>query len=60
MTGRFNRANLRNRKAWPTEHLERLLEVIDEELNRRERREPESIERGLSEALERFIASRPG
>lgn len=55
---RLCRSDLSNRHAWPTEHLERLLEAIDKELGERECREPESLERGLAEALAQYRASR--
>lgn len=55
---RLQKANLSNRDAWPTEHLQRLLEAIDAELGAREEREPESFERGLQQALEQYRSSR--
>ena len=58
MSRRIEQFDLSDRDAWPTEHLEQLLDVIDDELRAREAEEPQSLTRGLSEALNEFLASR--
>lgn len=53
-----DRFDFSDRHAWPTSHLEQLLDAIDREIEVRETEEPLSLSRGLSEALQEFLESR--
>ena len=58
MSRSIDRFDFSDRHAWPTAHLEQLLDAINREIRARETEEPLSLSRGLSEALEEFLASR--
>ena len=58
MSRPVNRFDFSDRHAWPTSHLEQLLDAINREIEIREAEEPLSLSRGLSEALQEFLESR--
>lgn len=58
MSHPVNHFDFSDRHAWPTSHLEQLLDAINREIEIRETEEPLSLSRGLSEALQEFLESR--